>query len=414
MERHQDEAGPDRLNQISFRCASLDDVHSFWQQFVARGVPIEMTVSHGNAIGVYFLDPEGNTVEVYWDTGLEARQPWMDHVDFSRSARRRAGAGGATGPRSRYDRLRRARVPAAGRVSGDAPVPWFRPSRSSVPGCSARPSRSCSSTPRSKWSWSTRDASARNSVRGAVPMRDACEAATSAGVVLCCVDRPESAWAVVAGTGEPRDGLAAVLRPDQVYVELTTMSPEAARVEAAEFAARGVGFVECPVSGRPPQLTALVGGDTGRVASVRTVLEAFTAYRFHVGPVGAGAVAKLVNQYLTYANLMVAAQGVEIGMLGGLDPRRLVDALSTCAGASRSLGMLGTILDDGDAAYGSVGTIAHDVDEFAQLVRAAGRGAPGLGELQALLAAAASEDSAQPFPRAFAHFTRSTGAGEGS
>ena len=74
-----------RVNQVSFRCARLDDVHEYWQRFQAQSVPIEMTVSHGNAVGVYFKDPEGNTVEVYWPTGLEARQPYMEHVDFESS-----------------------------------------------------------------------------------------------------------------------------------------------------------------------------------------------------------------------------------------------------------------------------------------------------------------------------------------
>lgn len=72
-----------RVNQISFRCSSLEDVHDFWRRFVEHGVPVDMTVSHGNAVGVYFRDPEDNTVEVYWDTGLKARQPYMEHVDFA-------------------------------------------------------------------------------------------------------------------------------------------------------------------------------------------------------------------------------------------------------------------------------------------------------------------------------------------
>jgi catechol-2,3-dioxygenase len=76
-------AGSGRVNQVSFRCSSLDDVRDFWQRFNERSIPIEMTVSHGNAVGVYFTDPEGNTVEVYWDTGLKARQPYMEHVDMA-------------------------------------------------------------------------------------------------------------------------------------------------------------------------------------------------------------------------------------------------------------------------------------------------------------------------------------------
>jgi catechol-2,3-dioxygenase len=41
-----------------------------------------MIVSHGNAVGLYFRDPEGNRCEVYWPTGLKARQPYLEMVDL--------------------------------------------------------------------------------------------------------------------------------------------------------------------------------------------------------------------------------------------------------------------------------------------------------------------------------------------
>lgn len=70
------------IQQISFRCASLDDVIGFLQRFRAEGTRLDMVVSHGNAIGVYFFDPEGNRCEVYWQTGLQARQPFVQNIDL--------------------------------------------------------------------------------------------------------------------------------------------------------------------------------------------------------------------------------------------------------------------------------------------------------------------------------------------
>src|SRR5712692_112974 len=52
--------------QVSFRCNSLDDLIGYHQRFRERGVKFDMIVSHGNAIGIYFYDPEGNRCEVYW------------------------------------------------------------------------------------------------------------------------------------------------------------------------------------------------------------------------------------------------------------------------------------------------------------------------------------------------------------
>jgi catechol-2,3-dioxygenase len=73
------------LQQISWRCASLDDVIAFHYRLKAYHVPLDMEVSHGNAIGIYFYDPEGNRNEVYWGTGLKARQAYLASVDLEAS-----------------------------------------------------------------------------------------------------------------------------------------------------------------------------------------------------------------------------------------------------------------------------------------------------------------------------------------
>ena len=70
------------LQQVSFRCDTLEDVVGYLQRFREHEVTLDMVVSHGNAIGVYFFDPEGNRCEVYWQTGYEARQPFVEHIDL--------------------------------------------------------------------------------------------------------------------------------------------------------------------------------------------------------------------------------------------------------------------------------------------------------------------------------------------
>jgi catechol-2,3-dioxygenase len=71
------------VQQVSFRCAALEDVCSYYKAFLERGVKIDRTLSHGNAIGLYFYDPEGNRCEVYWQTGLKAKQPYIVNVDLA-------------------------------------------------------------------------------------------------------------------------------------------------------------------------------------------------------------------------------------------------------------------------------------------------------------------------------------------
>lgn len=74
------------LQQISFRCPTLEDVVAFRERLAAAGVELDMVVSHGNAIGIYFYDPDHNRCEVYWGTGLPARQPYLDDVDLTEPA----------------------------------------------------------------------------------------------------------------------------------------------------------------------------------------------------------------------------------------------------------------------------------------------------------------------------------------
>jgi catechol-2,3-dioxygenase len=78
-------AGTLMLQQVSFHCDSLDDMIAYNRRFEEHAVRIDMIVTHGNAIAIYFYDPEGNRCEVYWKTGLPARQPFLEKIDLTAS-----------------------------------------------------------------------------------------------------------------------------------------------------------------------------------------------------------------------------------------------------------------------------------------------------------------------------------------
>jgi catechol-2,3-dioxygenase len=73
------------VQQISFRCASLADLKEFHRILLERQIPIVRIVSHGNAVGAYFLDPDGNHVEIYWPTGVDWPQPFGKPVNLNAS-----------------------------------------------------------------------------------------------------------------------------------------------------------------------------------------------------------------------------------------------------------------------------------------------------------------------------------------
>jgi catechol-2,3-dioxygenase len=80
-------SGPEQktcVQQISFSCEKLEDVVQYYHRFKDNGVRFRSVTSHGNAVGLYFYDPEGNVCEVYWTTPWKARQPYGVAVDLTR------------------------------------------------------------------------------------------------------------------------------------------------------------------------------------------------------------------------------------------------------------------------------------------------------------------------------------------
>ncbi len=73
------------LQQISFRCANLADVKAFYRLFLEKKVPIQRVVSHGNTVSIYAEDPDRNSVEVYWPTGIDVPQPFGKPMDLTKS-----------------------------------------------------------------------------------------------------------------------------------------------------------------------------------------------------------------------------------------------------------------------------------------------------------------------------------------
>ena len=80
-------SGPEQqtcVQQISFSCENLEDVVQYYRRFKDNGVRFRSVTSHGNAVGLYFYDPEDNVCEVYWATPWKARQPYGVAVDLTR------------------------------------------------------------------------------------------------------------------------------------------------------------------------------------------------------------------------------------------------------------------------------------------------------------------------------------------
>ena len=71
------------INQISFRVDSLEDLITYYKNLLADEVPIQRTITHGNAWSIYFFDPDGNRVELYCVTPWYVEQPYGIPIDLN-------------------------------------------------------------------------------------------------------------------------------------------------------------------------------------------------------------------------------------------------------------------------------------------------------------------------------------------
>lgn len=72
-------------HQVSWRVDSVETLQMFHHRFKAEGVPVQQEVTHGNAYGIYFFDPEGNRGEVYLRISRDVRQPFRKSLNLEQS-----------------------------------------------------------------------------------------------------------------------------------------------------------------------------------------------------------------------------------------------------------------------------------------------------------------------------------------
>jgi catechol-2,3-dioxygenase len=73
------------IQHTAFAVESLADLRAFRERVIAAGVPIKMALNHGVSLSLYFEDPEGHVLEIYWPTGVACAPIHGDPVDLTRS-----------------------------------------------------------------------------------------------------------------------------------------------------------------------------------------------------------------------------------------------------------------------------------------------------------------------------------------
>ncbi|MFB8339896.1 NAD(P)-dependent oxidoreductase [Brucella cytisi] len=124
-----------------------------------------------------------------------------------------------------------------------------------------------------------------------------------------------------------------------VIIDTSTSEPDVSRALAQRLASLGHGFLDAPVSGGPAgaasgKLTMMVGGSDTDLALAQTVIEAMAVKALHVGPSGAGNVAKLVNNLLAAAHMVTTSEGLKLALAAGISPESALRVLNAASGKS--------------------------------------------------------------------------------
>jgi len=161
------------------------------------------------------------------------------------------------------------------------------------------------------------------------------ELAVACEVVLLCLSTSSDVEAVLGGP----DGLEAGLQPGSLVIDCTSGEPAAARRLAGHLAARGVDYVDAPVSGgtngaAAGTLTVMVGCPAELFPRIEAVVAPFAGRVVRMGPVGAGTAMKAVNNALLAVNILAVGEGLAGLTKAGIDPRLALDVLNGSSGRS--------------------------------------------------------------------------------
>ncbi len=170
---------------------------------------------------------------------------------------------------------------------------------------------------------------------GAAPATSVAEVARACDVVFTSLPIPRVVEEVALGPG----GIVETARPGTVYIDLSTNAPSTARRLADGAKAKGLGMLESPVSGGVARATdgtivVMVGGDAVTFEAQLPLLKSFSGEVIHVGEVGFGSVAKLINNMVAFCNSAIAAEALIMGKQSGIDLKKLDAVIRNASGDS--------------------------------------------------------------------------------
>lgn len=170
---------------------------------------------------------------------------------------------------------------------------------------------------------------------GAAAGASVADVAANAEVVVTSLPVPSVVEEVALGAG----GIAESAGPGKVFIDLSTNAPATARKLAEGMRAKGIQMLEAPVSGgtaraKDGTIVIMVGGDAAVFEAQLPLLKSFSGEVIHVGGIGMGSTAKLINNMLAFCNSAAAAEALMIGKRSGIDMKKLDQVIRNASGFS--------------------------------------------------------------------------------
>ncbi len=195
---------------------------------------------------------------------------------------------------------------------------------------------------------------------GAKACASPAEVAANSEVVFTMVTTGADVEQVALGEG----GILHGAKPGTVVIDMGTIPPGTARRIAAQLAARGIETIDAPVSGgevgaRNATLAIMAGGKAEVLERVRPLLEKLGKTLVHVGPNGAGQVAKACNQMIMVSCIEAVAEAMLLAEKSGADPEKVRQALAGGSAGSRVLEVFGARMTARDFKAGVEARLHH-------------------------------------------------------
>lgn len=191
------------------------------------------------------------------------------------------------------------------------------------------------------------------------------------------------------------DGVAAAGKPGQVLIQMSTISAALTARLAAESRARGLDFLDCPVSGTSGVVARgegvlFVGGERRVFERWRPLLESMLPRAIYIGAAGQAMVLKLVANLLVALHSVAAAEALHLARRAGLDPAVALEVLAGSAAGSRMLELRGPLMVRGEyPAQMKLDLFMKDLHLIQDAAAAAGAALPLTDTAERLYAAAA-------------------------